>query len=219
MNPGSRARRGPGLGVAHFLDALIQLTRRGNTKRLRKAFGNRTQSRPRMLIFPPATRPSARSTSSPVTPTGEETCRSRRKAQQAQGAAGARRSRRKRRFSSRPGFTRGKSTNRTRDDGGKRGRHSSCASATSVVRPPPSLSLSRSHRPLRAIAVPAGSHLVAATEPVVTRASPSPSSGPVSPLPTLSQCAPLSLPARPHRPYRAPTRGCKGSQIFPCTFP
>ena len=53
------------------------------------------------------------------------------------------------------------------NDGGKR-------PMPRVSRPPPSISMSRNHRPMRAIAVPAGSHSVAATEPVDTRASPPP---------------------------------------------
>jgi hypothetical protein len=53
------------------------------------------------------------------------------------------------------------------NDGGKR-------SQMRVSRPPPSISMSRTHRPMRAIAVPAGSHSVAATEHVDTRASPPP---------------------------------------------
>jgi len=85
-----KAGKSTALAVAHFLDALIQLTRSGNTKSLRNAFGNSMHNRPiaapplgihreghnrrHMLgadqgaIFPPATRLSARSASSPVTP-------------------------------------------------------------------------------------------------------------------------------------------------------
>ena len=46
-----KAGKSTALAVAHFLDALIQLTRSGNTKSLRNAFGNSMHNRP--IAAPP----------------------------------------------------------------------------------------------------------------------------------------------------------------------